>query len=318
MSNYSYTRYLAAKKTIDDRALNKDVVEKLRTSLGSNPLRVLEIGAGLGTMVARMVDWKILGAVDYTLLDVDAELLGDSRKWLRDWARQRGLTVAREGEVLAITGADVDLTVRFVLAELGEYLNQDSPPADLLVANAFLDLVEVPVMLPQIFRLVNPGGLCWFSINFDGETIFEPRLEADGPLMESYHATMDERVRYGRPAGHSQTGRRLFHWLQAAGARIVAAGSSDWLVLPSPKGYPADEAYFLGHILHTVEEALRDRPEVDQAVLTDWLFRRRTQVDRGELVYIAHQLDFLATAPGKRESAPGDEISPYGGTGLLT
>lgn len=293
---YSYTRYLAAKKSIDDRALNKDVVEKLRGLLPRNtPLRVLEIGAGLGTMVARAQEWQLLSQADYTLLDVDAQLLSDSRQWLSQWAQRGGLSTRESSSDLHITGPDVSLTVRLVHSELGDYLQGAYAPVDLLIANAFLDLVEVPVMLPKLFQLVKPGGLCWFSINFDGDTIFEPHHPADSRLMASYHASMDERVRYGRPAGHSQTGRRLFHQLSAAGAAVLAAGSSDWLVLPQGAGgYPGDEAYFLHHILSTVEEALSQRSEVDQALLNEWLAQRRGQVDRSELVYVAHQLDFLA------------------------
>jgi hypothetical protein len=111
---------------------------------------------------------------------------------------------------------------------------------------------------------------------------------------------MDERVRYGRPAGESRTGRHLFHHLRAAGAPALAAGSSDWVVHPAPDGnYPADEACFLRRILNTIRDALRNRPDrVDPADLADWLAVRDRQLAAGELVYIAHQLDFAGRSPG--------------------
>jgi hypothetical protein len=111
---------------------------------------------------------------------------------------------------------------------------------------------------------------------------------------------MDERVRYGRPAGESRTGRRLFHHLRDAGAPALAAGSSDWVVCPAPDGnYPADEAYFLRSILNTIRDALRNRQDrVDPADLADWLAERGRQLAAGELVYIAHQLDFVGRSPG--------------------
>jgi hypothetical protein len=111
---------------------------------------------------------------------------------------------------------------------------------------------------------------------------------------------MDERIRYGRPAGDSRTGRRLFHHLRDAGAPALAAGSSDWVVNAGPDGsYPADEAYFLRSILNTIQNALRNRRDrVAPADLADWLDVRGRQLDAGELVYIAHQLDFVGRAQG--------------------
>ena len=67
---------------------------------------------------------------------------------------------------------------------------------------------------------------------------------------------MDTRRCRGQPSGSSRTGRRLFGRLKAAGARVVAAGSSDWVVWPGPDGYPADEAYFLHCIIDTIDRAL--------------------------------------------------------------
>src|SRR5215468_9852101 len=86
-----YARYLAAKTTVDDRALNRPVLAELRRLLPAGPPRVLEVGAGLGTMVARLLDWGVIAAGEYTLLDADQELLAESRRWLRDWAAERGL-----------------------------------------------------------------------------------------------------------------------------------------------------------------------------------------------------------------------------------
>jgi len=169
-----------------------------------------------------------------------------------------------------------------------------------LIANAVLDLVDVPAVLPGLLRLLVPGGVYWFTINYDGESIFAPAHPRDDQVMRAYHRDMDERIRYGRPAGESRTGRLLFHYLRAAGAPALAAGSSDWVVYPARDGdYPADEAYFLRSILSTIQNALRSREDrVEPADLADWLAVRRRQLAAGELVYIAHQLDFVGRSPG--------------------
>lgn len=298
------SRYLGAKKTVDDRALNRFVLERLRAEIaarGEAPLRVLEVGAGLGNMLARLIEWRVFQRAEYILLDVDPQLLDDARAWLRAWAAGRQLTASGSDD-LHITGGGVELKVRFVAAEIGAFVEAQAPPAlpraDLLIANAVLDLVEVPRLLPPMFQLAAPGALYWFSVNYDGETIFQPEHPADEAFMRLFHRSMDERVRYGRPAGESRTGRHLFGHLRAAGASILAAGPSDWVVHgDGAGGYPADEAEFLRIILDFVEQALRAYPEAAPATVADWMATRRAQIDRGELVYLAHQLDFLGRCP---------------------
>jgi hypothetical protein len=284
--------YLLAKRTVDDRALHRGVFDRLKGELPARP-RVMEIGAGAGTMVARAVEWGLFREADYTLLDVDADCLATARRWLAEWGAARG--ACEEAADTLRLGA---VTVRLVEAELGAYLQQPGrEPVDLLVANAFLDLVDVPAFLPALLSLVAPGGLCWFTINFDGETIFLPEHPDDAALMAAYHRDMDERVRYGRPAGDSKTGRRLFGHLAHAGVELLAAGSSDWVVFPGQGRYPADEGYFLHHIVDTIRQSLSLRPEVDQQALARWIDLRVRQIEEGALVYLAHQLDFLGRRP---------------------
>jgi len=294
---FDYARYLAAKTTVDDRALNRQVLAEMGRLMPAGALRVLEVGAGLGTMVARLMDWDAVVAGEYILLDADRQLLNGSRRWLRDWADARGLRCDPLPDGLRVG----DLRVRLLHAELGSYLEAaHGAPADVLIANAVLDLVDVPAVLPGLIRLLVPGGVYWFTMNYDGESIFEPGHPHDDQIMQAYHRDMDERFRYGRSAGESRTGRHLFHYLRAAGAPALAAGSSDWVVHAGPDGtYPGDEAYFLRSILNTIQNALRNRQDrVEPADLADWLAERGRQLAAGELVYIAHQLDFVGRSPG--------------------
>jgi SAM-dependent methyltransferase len=291
---YPYTRYLAAKKSVDDRALNRSVLAELGRLLPPGAPRILEIGAGLGTMVARLLEWDVVRAGEYRLLDVDRRLLDDARAWLCAWAGARGMPAEPLPDGLLLG----ELRVRLVEGELGDHLEAgDAEPAEVLIANAFLDLVDVPAVLPGLFRLLVPGGVYWFTINFDGESIFQPGHPRDDAILGAYHRSMDERVRYRRPAGESRTGRHLLHHLRAAGAPPLASGASDWVVHAGPDGgYRDDEAVFLDCILQTVHDALTGR--TNPAELADWVAARRGQLASGELVYIAHQLDFAGRTPG--------------------
>jgi hypothetical protein len=168
-----------------------------------------------------------------------------------------------------------------------EFVRSKPEPADLLVAHAFLDLLRLPESLPEILSLTR--HLAWLTINFDGLTAFEPTADAalDEQIVRLYHRSMDERP----TGGDSRAGRHLLEELPRLGAHVLAAGSSDWIVHPRDGAYPGDEAYFLECILHFVEQSLSGHAELDRREFAAWLATRRTQIARGELIYLAHQLD---------------------------
>jgi len=298
MTEYSDQRYLYAKRTVDDRALNRGVLDALQASLGElegRPLRVLEIGAGVGTMLSRFGDWGILDRTDYVLLDRDAASLQSAREHLEAWATSK----SQSGGVLTLTKASLEARARFIVEEAFSFMAAPDQQRcfDLVVANAVLDLMDLGPVLRAIWRVLAPGGRFWFSINFDADTIFEPELPLDERVMRLYHKSMDERVRDGRPAGHSKTGRRLLTAIGSTGAELRAAGGSDWVVFPRAGRYLGDEAYFLRHIVHTIDVALTGHSELDAAEFSAWLGERFAQIDRGELCYVAHQLDVFGVVP---------------------
>src|SRR5262249_26520383 len=190
-------------------ALNQQVLGELRRLVPAGAPRGLEVGAGLGAMVARLLDWGVVGAGEDLLLGSARPPPDRSRRWFRGLAAARGV----HSELLP-DGLQVgDLRVRLVHAELGDYLEAGhGDVADVLIANAILDLVDVPAVLPGLLRLLAPGGVYWFTINYDGESIFEPAHPHDDQIMQAYHRDMDERIRSGRPAGESRTGRRMFRY----------------------------------------------------------------------------------------------------------
>jgi hypothetical protein len=147
----------------------------------------------------------------------------------------------------------------------------------------------MPESLPKLFSLTK--DMAWLTVNFDGVTSLEPPVDAvlDEKIERLYHRTMDTRP----TGGDSKSGRHLFGHLRSAGATILAAGASDWVVNALDGKYPEEEAYFLNFILHFFEESLTGHPELDASTFSKWLAKRRGQVQRGELVYIAHQMDFL-------------------------
>src|SRR5215207_7260318 len=96
--DYSFQHYLLSKQTVDDRALNKDVIDALRLNLPPEPVSVIEVGAGIGTMLKRLVEWNILCTGDYVLVDEMAENIVYAWDWIPQWATAAGLSVERIGE----------------------------------------------------------------------------------------------------------------------------------------------------------------------------------------------------------------------------
>jgi SAM-dependent methyltransferase len=295
-----YLRYLAAKQSLDDRSLNRHVWDSLvKTVRGRpSPLRVLEVGCGIGTMLERLLNWGLLARAAYTGIDNQPEFIREAKERCRRYAAANHPVLTEEtggAMVFRVPGRDVQIT--FETADLCDFADREKgrPAWDLLCAHAVLDLIDLAAALPRLLSLLVPGGLFYFTLNFDGATIFEPPIDPDlDALIEAlYHRTMDTRHYRGQPSGGSTTGRRLLHHLKASGARLLAAGSSDWVVFPGPAGYPGDEAFFLHFIIDTIAQALNGHPELDRRRFGNWLAARHRQIESEELIYIAHQLDVI-------------------------
>ncbi len=307
-NKYSFTRYLAAKKGVDDRAINQLVWEILKSNLPAatpgRPLKVLEVGAGIGTMIERMFDWELLSHSHYTAIDNDPANITYAHKRMQEWAVNGGYAMAQATDGLQISHPDQHITLVLENIDLFDFITSELHQTwDLLVAHAFLDLVDIRSTLPLLLHLLKPRGMFYFTINFDGLTLLEPTIDPslDDLIQELYHRTMDERIVAGKRAGDSRTGRRLFGNLKAAGAEILGAGSSDWIVFPTSDGYPADEAYFLHFIIDTIHQALAMHPKLDAQQFSAWIAKRHTQIENAELVFIAHQIDLVGRYPGSAD-----------------
>jgi hypothetical protein len=243
---YSFQRYLTAKTTVDDRALHGPTETRLEAELAAvsaargreTPVRVLEVGAGVGTTLPRLLDRdRLPGRVHYTLLDHGAENVERARERLRAWGDRADTPVDRAepddpADDLRLSHDDGIVTVRFETADAFRFVAEraDAPDYDLLLAQAFLDLIDLDADLSRLLRGVADGGLVYAPISFDGETVFEPTPDGlrDDAVLDLYHATMDAPDR----PGSSTTGRALLTALPGCGCPVLSAGGSDWVVYP--------------------------------------------------------------------------------------
>jgi hypothetical protein len=291
--DYSFPHYLLSKQTVDDRALNKDVLNSLQVNLSSQPVTIIEVGGGIGTMLKRLIQWGILCNGDYILVDALEANIAYAQEWIPHWAAESGLSVEGFGQnQLRVCDTTRDIRISLERADVFDFIQRNEKPADLLIAHAFLDLLPMPQSLEKLFLLTK--GLAWLTLNFDGMTTLAPIIDhsLDEKIELLYHETMNMRP----SGGDSRTGRKLFEHFRSLNAEIISAGASDWMVHTTQGRYPAEEQYFLHFVLSFFESSLRTHSELDAAEFENWLIKRHAQIERGELVYIAHQIDFLVKA----------------------
>lgn len=285
-ANARFIEYLDAKRSVDDRSLHPRVwaafLREMEDAKSREPVEIAELGAGIGTMCRRV--FRALGGEDlvYHLVDENPALLEEAARRTPDSGRAPDSVLFHPGDAAVwLDGLP------------------DGQVFQAVLANAFLDLVDIPAVLDRVFSRLMPGGLGYFTINYDGRTDFLPALDGDEEILAAYNGSMRERK--GSYFGTDASGRRILGHLLDRGYPILDAGASDWVVAPRPDGdgrpgYTRDEETFLRAILIMVEDSV-SRSTCDPGRLSEWLKIRRTQVrDRG-LVYVAHQLDILTRKP---------------------
>jgi SAM-dependent methyltransferase len=290
----SLPEFLASKKSVDDRSLNKNVWDAMLMHLKLNGhLQIIEIGSGTGTMLTRLLDSGYLTFSSYTSIDRDPALISEAKKHIEKWALKN--KAGYNENILSTQTAKIKLD--FVTDDIENFLkrNGNKKSYDLLIANAFLDLANIPEILPELFATLTSKGMFYFSINYDGRTDIEPVIdkELDAEIIELYHKTMDQRVVNGVKCCTRYSALLLIREILKNKGMIIEAGSSDWCVFPSENRYRCREDYFLHFIIDAIKNALHNELSLSKERLGEWINKRHQQVDRGEMIFIAHQLDLF-------------------------
>lgn len=288
----SIAPYLTAKRRIDDRSLNNSVLEQFATELAAMepPVRVLEVGAGTGTMVARLAARDLLPEnVEYRAIDREGNHTEAALEQVPEWLTNAGYETSTSDRRVVATRGERELTVLFETADAFEIEEQ----ADAIIAGAFLDLVELPDGLSRLTEHLVSGGLLYAPITYDGLTGFVPAHPLDETVEQLYHRHMLE-IR-DQPGG-PKAGRQLLESIPDVGGTVLAAGGSDWVICPEHGGYPGDEQVVVEHLVETIIDSLSEFPAetLNPDSFSEWATVRRGQVESGELTYIAHNLDVLA------------------------
>ncbi|QLG49940.1 class I SAM-dependent methyltransferase [Natrinema halophilum] len=302
---YSFRRYLDSKRSVDRRARNRRVADAFRRALErfDEPVELCEVGAGTGAMIETILEWTADTEVRYTAIDTESDIVEAARDGISDRVADRGHDPGRSAGTLFIDRDGAAFEIEFRTDDALAHLTDHAESYDVVVAQAFLDLTDVRAALEAVVNGLRPGGVAYFPITFDGVTSLLPAVdpELEDRIERRFHRRMDTTEKAGGETGDSNAGRHLLTAVPATGSRVVAAGGSDWIVRPNDDGYEADEAYFLHHIVDTIESALEADGAIDAERLRAWAAIRHEQVEAAELVYLAHQLDVLGRWPASAE-----------------
>lgn len=270
--------YLGAKKEVDQRSLNLRVWNRFVQELerGFRPATVLDLGSGSGSFLERLLKHTKLRDFEYVPLDADRELL-DNLVHTQDQAllRRRGIRI------------------RPIQARLETFLEQNHRTWDLVISNAFFDLINLDQWGPSLFNLVQAGGLFYSTLLFDGVTTFLPPLDPKTDLLieEMYHQSMQ-----GRGQSGGRAGRTLLAQVLCSDLTVLEAGPSDWVIYAHQGSYTEGEQQLLMAILDFHQYVFKQSgadPGL-QEVLLEWMNQRREQLGHGELALLTHQWDLLA------------------------
>lgn len=259
-----HVSYLEAKREIDDRALDRDVLSAFSDRLPNEPT-ILEVGSGTATMPERLFEWEVL----------------ESGRWIAVDSRPDALAAGRDritARTDAAAGTDVvhlgDLTVEFVGADAFECAAGREGQFDAVVGSAFFDIVDAKRAVDAFGAVTD---LVYAPITYDGTTAFDPDDPEDEVVLDRYERHMCE-YRTGRPDGAKA--------LEAALSEVLADAPSPWLIEPP---YIDGERTVTSHVIDTIEGAVRETGY--DAI--GWAERRREQLSEERLVYTATNRDVL-------------------------
>ena len=120
-------------------------------------------------MVERLWDWGILTNADYTAVDLLPANIAAAQTRLPAFARERGLELREMGKYgweLSSPGRSLRLTLEAL--DAFDFAAREAGRAawDVLLAHAFLDLVDLETALPRLLALLKPGGCFLFHPQF--------------------------------------------------------------------------------------------------------------------------------------------------------
>jgi len=276
----AFADYLAAKFALDERSLNCEVRGAFLDGLQRLPhIECLDVGAGTGATLRRLLQSELSTPLSVTLLDRDRDLLEQARARLAGWLQAWAMPPA----------------IRFVAEALNDY--RPDRRYNVITAHAFLDIMPLTQALRLFSGWLQPGGYLYASLNYNGETVLADAYENgafESQLLDYYNHTMETRRVDGQVTGGAYCGQRLTALLPEFGFRVLACGNSDWHIAPLQGRYRDNDAVCLTALLEMIRSEAQRSNLFRREELDRWHDDRQRRVQERRLAMHVHQTDVLA------------------------
>lgn len=274
MSGFS-PEWLALREPVDHRSRNAALAGKLAAYLaGRNVVHVVDLGCGTGSNL-RAGSMLLGPRQHWTLVDHDPRLIGAAMGELMKWADssntgEQALELVKDGRRIDVVFRAADLA-----ADLEGALGDAS---DLVTASALFDLASRPFMDAFASAVARRRSAFYTVLTYDGRQEWTPRHDADGAMLDAFHAHQQTDKGLGVASGPNAA-RDLAAAFRQAGYRVEEA-DSPWLL-------EAADTALIGELAQGFAAAIGETGRVDAGTIADWL-----GIDRSAAV-IGH-IDTLA------------------------
>ncbi len=280
---FNYPRYLKALQSVSARAQSDALYQQFLDGLVARadetnaPLRVLEIGAGRGDQMNRILN------------DIAARKITAHYTALEPQPENRTVT-----ESVAESYVSGPHTVTVQPTPLLDVATENGTTYDAIVARSVLDLMPLHDALATIEALLSKAGILYAPLTFAMGTKLAPYPSARTASTEHkatsiYHNSIRQKTDIEKG---SYPAHEISHWANARNARISMRGS-DWVISPSKKTYYQDEAYALQSILAFMHDEAEQVATISQPDLDSWWATRMRMLHNNTLIYTANQFDLL-------------------------
>lgn len=294
-----FRTYLEAKYPLDSRSLNRDVLADLTRMLSDRrQVRCLDLGTGTGATPKRLIDLNLDLSLEITGLDIDSGSLDLAQAQLTRKLSDLGFKTQENGRRISARRYRQTLRIGFECASALDWAPvENSGKFGLISAHAFMDIVPIGPLVDKILDLLDPGGIFYATLNYDGSTALLPAYsdeEYERNILEHYDQSMEIRRIHGLPTGGARSGRRLLGLLAGSGFSVYSYGSSDWNITPVNGSYRDRDALCLKTLLAAIRAEASKNQQLNTQRLAAWYSDRSRAIDAGMLGMIVHQLDILA------------------------
>lgn len=280
---FNYPRYLKALEPVSARAQSDTLYQQfleglaLRAGATDTPLHVLEIGAGRGDQMRRILDDAAARGIklDYTALE----------------PASANRSVA-ESEAKAYQAGPHTVTI--APDSFLAFATKQALPYDAVVARSVLDLMPLREALTAIGKSLSEHGMLYAPLTFALGTSLSPHpgdrsASTESKIKSVYHQSIYQKTNLKKGSYPAQ---EIVHWANEKGARVDVRGS-DWVIAPSKKKYRNDESYVLQSVLAFMHDEAEQADAVPHSDLDAWWTTRMRMLHNNTLIYTANQFDLL-------------------------